>query len=100
MGRKKPVILGDHLQFSKQGDAVLFFQTMLYKYEENHPIDDKSDSDALLLLLQRHPDALQKIGAGVQYFFRGAGDYGTSCFWIRRVDGSEENFSFRKSITG
>ena len=51
--------------------------------------------DILYTLLQRHPNAAEKIGSGVHYFSVGNGDYGTHCFYIHRNDDTVIDFSFR-----
>lgn len=44
------------------------------------------------------PDAATKIGSGVRGFEVRSADYGTQCFWILRVDGSDERFSYKSCI--
>ena len=43
-----------------------------------------------------HPKANSKIGCGVKSIFVQEDQYGTFCFHVERVDGSEEDFSYRK----
>lgn len=60
----------------------------------------------LLELLERHPDHMEKVGPGVEEFFIGrtrdaSGVYvGANAIgiWIRRVDRSEVDFSYRTAI--
>ncbi|MFG6554575.1 MULTISPECIES: DCL family protein [Rhodobacterales] len=42
-----------------------------------------------------HPEAAEKIGPGIESFSVRTADYGTRCFWVNRVDGTTEKFSFR-----
>lgn len=57
-------------------------------------------------VLDLHPDAAEKIGVGVDYFFVGLTRDGdkfnvrpdATGIWIKRVDGSEVDFSYRTCI--
>lgn len=55
--------------FAKQGEATAFFKAMLARYADGEFLNSV-DEDILYELLQRHPEADQKIGVGVQAFFR------------------------------
>lgn len=59
------------------------------------------DTDILLDLLQRHPRASHKIGCGIAAFeIRRSPLIATErCFYLVRVDGSEDDFSYIKCIT-
>nr|WP_247880697.1 DCL family protein [Brucella intermedia] len=48
----------------------------------------------MTLALQRHPESATKIGSGIQSFQVRVADFGTRCFWVNRVDGTSEKFSF------
>lgn len=50
------------------------------------------------MLLDNHTEAKQKIGVGVQSIFVGKGLYGSHCFWIKRKDGTETEFSYRSCL--
>jgi hypothetical protein len=50
-------------------------------------------------LLDRHPTAEQKIGCGVVALYVRKGSHGTRCFWLRRSDGTETDFSYRECLT-
>ena len=56
------------------------------------PLDDHKDD--LRRLLECHPEAGEKIGCGILYFFVGKAAYGTKCFFIRRLDGTTTDFSY------
>jgi len=64
----KPVVLPSRT-FAKQGEATAFFKAMLARYADGEFLNS-DDEDILYELLQRHPEADQKIGAGVQAFFK------------------------------
>ncbi|WP_417587222.1 DCL family protein [Pararhodobacter oceanensis] len=89
----KPVKIGT-LSFSKKGDANEFFRKMLYKYELGDKVTD-GDAEILTHLVQMHSEATEKIGAGIESFSVRTADYGTRCFWVNRIDGTTERFSFR-----
>jgi hypothetical protein len=58
-----------------------------------------TDAAFLLDMLQHHPDAAAKIGAGVSYFtVELNAPYGTPGFWLHRVDGTAEAFSYLKCL--
>jgi hypothetical protein len=78
-------------------DAWAFFSDMLHRYE---PGDRVSDADAKLLaeLLQRHPSAASKIGAGIDHFEVQEADYESQCFRVVRTDGTWERFSYQPCV--
>lgn len=67
---------------------------MLYKYDLGDKVTDE-DAEVLTYLVHMHPEATDKIGPGIDSFSVRTADYGTRCFWINRVDGTTEKFSFR-----
>jgi hypothetical protein len=80
---------------------------MLHRYRDNETIADRSDHDDLVALLERYDggitDGPSKIGPGIDSFFRrrniGTG-FSTPGFWVRRVDGSETDFSYPSAVRG
>lgn len=97
MGRAKPIELPSK-RFAKRDDAIQFFRAMLHRYRDGEQVNDE---DSLLLneLLQRLPD--EKIGVGVQHFYRARNpEQPTSGFHVMRLDGKATDFSFMKCIDG
>lgn len=92
----KPITIGD-INFSKKGDAVEYFRSMLYKYNPGDKVS-KDDQEILETALRKHPEADEKIGCGLTNFSVRSGGFGTRCFWINRKDGSTEKFSFRSCL--
>ena len=92
----KPVHVG-HLHFEKKGDAVQYFQDMLSRYELGDKVSAQ-DTKILHNLICVHPDHKAKIGLGIASFSVRSADFGTRCFWVNRVDGSTEKFSFRSCL--
>ena len=82
------------LSFSKKGDATDYFREMRYKYDLGDKVTHE-DAEILAHLVHMHPEAAEKIGAGIESFSVRTADYGTRCFWVNRVDGTTERFSFR-----
>ncbi|MFK4753766.1 DCL family protein [Oceanobacter antarcticus] len=96
MGRAKSMEISG-IRFKKKGDVLLYLKEMLNKYrlEEQVSVDDAVFLSAALL---NHPDAKEKIGLGVSHFFVRSADYGTKCFWIERIDGTQERFSYKSCV--
>lgn len=89
----------DFLEFPTKAKAIEFFRAMMNRYHAGTLIPEP-DSAYLLNLLERHPRAQQKFGDGVSHFFKKKTDQGTFCFWLRRNDGSETDFSFYDCVSG
>jgi len=94
----KPVEL-ETQTFPNQKQAREYFQGILYRYEIGIVIPDPDHSD-LAALLVRHPEASQKIGAGISYFTVMNAAQGTQCFCLHRADGTSTDFSMGSCITG
>ncbi|WP_091858440.1 DCL family protein [Methylobacterium brachiatum] len=94
MGAKIPVTLGPK-HFTKKGDAISFLNAMLSRYDVG---DRVSAEDAVILeaALARHPEAKERIGAGIKNFSVRSAEYGTKCFWVNRLDGTTGKFSHKK----
>lgn len=60
------------------------------------------DADLVVDLLYdgRHPEALEKIGVGIDRIEVRPASHGTRCFWIVRTDGSEADFSVKTAMNG
>jgi hypothetical protein len=95
---KKPITIGTRT-FDTKGAAEKFIQEILYRRPLLAPIDGP-DHAFLLALLSKHPDAVKKIGVGVKHFTVEKSIGGTQCFYITRVDGTREDFSFGKCLKG
>ncbi len=99
----KPVDLGIKY-FDTQKAAIAFFVPMLHSYRRGQRVKDE-DAKFLRALIERHPGRDQKIGVGIDFFFKDAppddhGDLSQRCFWIQRTDGSQTDFSYRNCIKG
>ncbi|MBD1810957.1 DCL family protein [Microcoleus vaginatus DQ-U2] len=94
---RQPIVLKG-IEFKFQKDAIEHFKNMLERYRNGQTIAG-DDSDMLLALLDRHPQAGEKIGCGVKRLYKDRTDMPTSCFWIERTDGSRTDFSYRTAIS-
>ncbi|XAR55026.1 DNA-directed RNA polymerase [Bertholletia excelsa] len=72
---------------------------MLHKYPVNHRLTD-TDKTIAMMALYFHPRRTEKVGSGVQDIKIGYHmEYGNSrCFLLVRIDGTVEDFSYRKCI--
>jgi hypothetical protein len=94
----KPVNLPSK-SFRTQSEAKDYFTKLLNSYELGSTLSTE-DSVLIFELLQRHPEAEEKIGVGVRSFFiNHAPDHPTRCFYIRRLDGSTTEFAIGSCIT-
>lgn len=84
-------------EFRTKEAAMLFFREMLGRYGNGETVGER-DAALLLLLLERHPEVLQKVGCGVKRFYRAATPKGTDCFWLERDDGTVTDFSFKSCV--
>ncbi|WP_256121550.1 DCL family protein [Shinella lacus] len=92
MARRQDMVIGGEV-FTTQAQARERFRSILYKYRLGETID-AADAQFMTFALQRHPEAASKIGSGIQSFQVRAADFGTRCFWVTRIDGTSEKFSF------
>ena len=85
--------------FATKKDALAFFKEMLSRYKDKDKISPEDDH-LLFELLQRHPEAKDKIGVGVRNFFRvKSSSFASSCFHLIRHDGSRTDFSYKSCVT-
>ena len=88
---------GTQKTFGSKNEVTVFFRAMLGRYRDEQDLDEP-DSQLLRDLLERHPDAQQKIGVGIKRFFKRRADQGTSCFWLEREGGSTTDFSYMTCV--
>ena len=94
MGRATQVVFGDRV-FQSKKDALHGIQDGLHGRSD--------DMQMMLHVLDSHPEARQKIGAGVKRIFVGVppDPYKRlgKCFWVERTDGTLTDFSFLKCLS-
>ncbi len=92
--------IGPHV-FSSREKIREHAGRILRRHAPEEPIEGV-EREFLLALLQSHPSAARKIGPGVATLFvRTHSDWGAPhnrCFWLRRTDGTETDWSFRECI--
>ncbi|MBL4904416.1 MAG: DCL family protein [Desulfocapsa sp.] len=95
---KKMIHIGQ-LSFKYKKDVIAHFKNILnsYKFKETLNTEDFVD---VLNLLKIHPNAKEKIGAGIEKVIVKETRYKTKCFSVIRVDSSCEIFSYMKCING
>ena len=84
-------------RFTTKTQATEHFTKMLARYANRQDVTG-ADFDDLYSLLEKHPRAGEKIGAGVKRIFADWIRDGARCFWVERIDGTKEDFSIRKCI--
>ncbi|MCK5230858.1 MAG: DCL family protein [Desulfobulbaceae bacterium] len=95
----KHTVLLPSKKFGSKKEAQQFFREMLHHYEDGDEIKDEDES-ILFELLQRHPEAKEKIGCGAKGFYRNRSpNHPTSCFHIERNDGTTTDFSFNDCVS-
>ena len=103
----KVITLPNGKSWQTQTAALNHFQTMLARYQDGDAINNLSDHDDLLALVNRYdmiePNQQSKLGVGVERFERrrnqGEG-FSTPGFWIVREDGTETDFSYVFAVKG
>lgn len=106
MGKSVPIALPNGRRWSKKGVAIDHFKAMLHRYKVGDRVDDPSDHDDLVALLQVYDSILAsgeqtKAGSGVAHFEkRWDVDHpgNTACFFVIRTDGSSIDFSIRRAL--
>ncbi|VIO69459.1 DCL family protein [Bradyrhizobium ivorense] len=103
----KSVSLPNGRFWKAQTAALDHFKNMLRRHADEQAVEDYLDHDDLVALLERYDAVIvhgpAKIGPGIDYFFRrqNAGEgFSTPGFWVRRVDGSETDFSYIQAVKG
>lgn len=101
----KPVTLSNGRTWKTQMAAKAHFKEILNAHRDGERVNDPAAHSDLLALLERYdrdePSATRKAGAGVDHFFRDRDEEHnglTSCFYVRRVDGSCIDFSYLRAV--
>lgn len=78
-------------------ELLLRFRQILHSFSIGEPINDL-EHIFIEGQLRMHPNADQKFGCGIDYFFVKENKYNNKAFYIKRIDGSETDFSFYSCI--
>lgn len=96
MSREK--VIGPFV-FPTRKAAEQEIRRILHGSEPGHPLE--GDDLALITgLLGCHPRATQKIGCGIRTIEVRRIEYGSPGFWITRIDGTGDDFSYRTALNG
>lgn len=88
-----------HKEFLTKTEATKFFKEMLENYNDGDRVSSIDDDNILFDLVQRHPEVEEKVGTGIEYFYKDRSpNHPTSCFHIKRNDGSTTDFSIKTCI--
>lgn len=86
------------MSFKTKSDVTSYVQKILYKYDLNEFLN-KIDFNFMLDLLKiGHHDPDSKIGCGISGIYVTQNCFNKRCFYIKRLDDSETDFSFVKCI--
>lgn len=101
----KPVQLTNGRSWPTQSAAKEHFKKILNCHADGQRVDDPAYHGDLLALLEAYdrdiPHEARKSGKGVDHFFRDRDQEHnglTSCFYVRRVDGSSIDFSYLRAV--
>jgi len=81
------------LFFGTKKALLEYIRALRDRYADFQPLN-AADFAFMLALLQNHESAEIKIGCGVAGMYIRRDPYGSRCFWLRRVDGTQTDFSF------
>ncbi len=96
MAKSIPVSIGG-TYFSRKGDALEHLRAMLWRYSPGDRVSE-NDANFLKAALPRHPNADEKIGAGIDHFVVRSDEYGKQCFWVVRTDRTTDRFSYKSLV--
>lgn len=90
------------IEFRTQQALVEFVRSILRKYPKKDNTLNTADTAFMMGLLQRHPESDTKIGCGVASMYVADNPIypgeRNRCFYLRRHDGTETDFSFWECI--
>lgn len=94
-----PITIG-HQRFPSKVKAEEACKAILYRYEIGEIVARREDHDFLCAVLQLHPRAREKIGAGIVRFeIRRNPQYPSRrSIYLVRTDGSETEFGYNKCL--
>lgn len=90
--------IGDFIFATKQS-ATAEIRRILHSYP-NESVLTGADGDLICALIGLHPRADEKIGAGIEFITVRRLDRGAPGFWINRIDGTCDDFSYKRCLEG
>lgn len=99
----KPVtLIKSGRRWETQDSAKKHFVSLLNSYKRGQTVPQGSDHNDLLALLEIYDLSGAKRGSGVASFYLDAAPSehqgNTSCFYVKRTDGSTEDFSVHQAV--
>ncbi|KQK23227.1 hypothetical protein BRADI_1g72100v3 [Brachypodium distachyon] len=96
---KKPRLEEEAKDFASSVDMFDYFFALLHSWTPQLEINKYEHMVLEDLVKKGHAEPSKKIGAGVEAFeIRNHPVWQSRCFFVRRVDGSSDDFSFRKCV--
>lgn len=86
--------------FHNHDEAFAFAHDTLGKYKKGETITDLERDFLIAALKLRGPDGLEKISVGIKRIYVDENKFGSLCFHLERVDGSTDDFSYKKCFQG
>ena len=98
MAQRQTINIGEKI-FKTKAESKDFVKAILNKYELQNSLDT-TDFQFICELLKRHPEYDKKLGVGItKIIIKLDGNWGkTRCFHIKRIDGTETDFSYLNCI--
>jgi hypothetical protein len=90
LSRSKRTYTITNQEFKTLTEAEAFVRKQVENFDPDNPL--------WFELLDRHPQREEKIGVGVKEFFKAKNEFGKQTLFVRRVDGSFDNFSWLTCI--
>jgi hypothetical protein len=99
MGRSVSVTFGK-FTFKSKAAAIKVLREVRDGHPDHMPILDEDTVELLLGVVAAHPQSRQKAGVGITGFFVARSpEYPSRCFYLRRIDGTETDFSWNEAIS-
>jgi hypothetical protein len=99
MGKSIPVTLG-RFTYPSKGAAIEALRAIRDAFPDRVPILDDDAVDLLIGVVAAHPQAAEKVGTGIAGFFVAKSpDFPSRCFYLKRIDGNETEFSWNEAIS-
>lgn len=95
--KSEGLLLGP-FEFRTKGEAEAAIREVADSADIGNPVIGEA-KELILGLLERHPEAARKIGAGVSQVVVRFNAYKKRGFYLLRVDGSETDFSWTKCLS-
>ena len=86
--------------FHNYDEAYACTHDILVKYKKGETVTDQERDYLIDVLKLRGPEGLEKIGAGIKRIYIDGNKFGSLCFHLERVDGSTDDFSYKKCFLG